>query len=128
MLDKRGFKPLSVLKDDPGFANLNWFSHFRLKTLPKKFSSRNNLTLRSAGVTLPSVKMGKTPLDHALLTSTGVTLPSEKTGKRPLDYALVRRSKGSLWAPATTDEFCFYKNIQTLINTNPSLKKGLESL
>ena len=32
MLDEQGFKPLSVLKDDSGFAKLNWFSHFRLKT------------------------------------------------------------------------------------------------
>ena len=26
MLDERGFNPLSVLKDDPGFAKLNWIS------------------------------------------------------------------------------------------------------
>ena len=26
MLDKQGFKLLSVLKDDPGFAKLNWFT------------------------------------------------------------------------------------------------------
>ena len=86
MLDENGIKPLSVLKDDPGFAKLNWFSLFRLKTPLEKFSSRNDLTLRSTGVTLPSVKTGKTPLDHASLMSTGVTLPSEKTCKTPLDY------------------------------------------
>ena len=73
-------KPLSMLKDDPGFVKLNWFSHLRLKTPLKKLSSRNNFTLRSTGVTLPSVKMGKTPLDHASLKSTGVIFPSEKTG------------------------------------------------
>ena len=32
MLDKQGFKPLSVLKDDPGSSNLNWFIHI-LQTL-----------------------------------------------------------------------------------------------
>ena len=70
MLDERGFKQLSVLKDDPGLAKLNWFSHFRLKTSLEKFSSRYHLTLKSTGVILPSVKMGKTRLDHASLTST----------------------------------------------------------
>ena len=77
---------LSMLKDDPGFTKLNWFSLFRLKTPLDKISSRNDLTLRSTGVKLPSVKTGKTPLDHASLKSTGVTLPSEKTGRTPLDY------------------------------------------
>ena len=66
---------ISALKDDQGFAKLNWFSLFRLKTPIEKFSSRNDLTLTSTGVTLSSVKTGKTPLDHALLTSTGVTPP-----------------------------------------------------
>ena len=32
MLDEQGFKPLSVLKDDLGFAKLNWFTYFGLKT------------------------------------------------------------------------------------------------
>ena len=86
MLDENGIKPLSVLKDDPGFAKLNWFSLFRLKTSLEKFSSRNDLSLRSTGVTLPSVQTGKTPVDHASQTSTGVTFPSEKTGRTPLDY------------------------------------------
>ena len=86
MLDEQGLKTLSVLKDDPGFAKINWFSYFRLKTSLDMFSNRKDLTLRSTGVTLPSVKMGKTPLDHALLTSTAVTLPSVKTGKTPLDH------------------------------------------
>ena len=101
MLDENGIKPLSVLKDDPGFAKLNWFRLLRLKTPLGKFSSGNDLTLRSTGVTLPSVKTGKTPLDHASLMSTGVTLPSEKTGKSPLDYvpcnseAFKRITKGS---------------------------------
>ena len=45
MLGERDFKPLSVLKNDPGFVKLNWFSHFRLKTPLEKFSSRNDLTL-----------------------------------------------------------------------------------
>ena len=86
MLDERGFKHLSMLKDDPGFAKLNWFIHFRLKTSPEKFSSRNDLSLRSTGDTIPSVKTCKTPLDHASLTSTGVTFPSVKTGRTPLDH------------------------------------------
>ena len=77
MLDENGVKPLSVLKDDPGFAKLNWFSLFRLKTPLEKFSSRNDLLLRSTGVTLHSAKTGKTPVDHASPSLTGVTLPSE---------------------------------------------------
>ena len=44
MLDEQGLKPISVLKDDPGFAKLNWFSLFRLKTPLEKFSSRNEGT------------------------------------------------------------------------------------
>ena len=64
MFDERGFKPLSVLKNDPGFTKLNWFSHFRLKTPLENFSSRNDLTRMSTGVTLPSDKTGKTPLDY----------------------------------------------------------------
>ena len=47
MLDENGVKPLSVLKDDPGFTKLNWFSLFRLKTPLEKFSSRNDLSLSS---------------------------------------------------------------------------------
>ena len=69
MLDERGFKPLSVQKDDPGFAKLNWFSHFRLKTPLEKFSSRNDRTLTSTGVTLPTDKTGKAPLDYVLYIS-----------------------------------------------------------
>ena len=65
---------LSALKDDQGYAKFNWFSHFRLKTPLEKFSSRNNLTLTSTGVSIPSVKTGTTPLDPASLESTGVTL------------------------------------------------------
>ena len=68
MLDKRGFKPLSVLKDNPSFAKLNWFSQFRLKTSLEKFSSRNDLTLTLTGVAIPSNKMGKTPLDYVSCT------------------------------------------------------------
>ena len=64
MLDENRIKPLSVLKDDPGFAKLNWFSLFRLKTPLEKFSSRNDLSLRSTGVTFPSGKMGRTSLDY----------------------------------------------------------------
>ena len=81
MLDERGFKPLSVLKDNPGFAKLNWFSQFRLKTLLEKFSSRTDLTV----------------------TSTGVALPFDKTGKAPFDYiscisdSFKRISKGSIY-------------------------------
>ena len=82
-------------------AKLNWFSLFRLKTPLEKFSSRNDLSLRSTGVTLPSVQTGKTPVDHVSLSSTGVTFPSEKTGRTPLDYvpciseAFQRINKGS---------------------------------
>ena len=65
MLDENGIKPLNVLKDDPGFAKPNWFSLFRLKTPLEKLSSRNDLSLRSTGVTLPSVRKSKTPVDHA---------------------------------------------------------------
>ena len=53
-----------MLKDDPGFTKLKWFSQFRLKTPLEKFSSRNDLTLKSTGVTLPSVETGKIPLDY----------------------------------------------------------------
>ena len=72
MLDENGIKPLNVLKDDPEFAKLNWFSLFRLKTPLEKLSSRNDLSLRSTGVTLPSVQTGKTPVYHAPQASTGV--------------------------------------------------------
>ena len=82
MLDKQGFKPLNALK-------FNWFSHFRLKTPLEKFSSRNDLTLTSTVVSLPSVRTGTTPTDHALPESTGGSLPSVKTGKTPLDHALL---------------------------------------
>ena len=97
MLDERGLKNISVLKDDPGFAKLNWFSHFRLKTPLEKFSSRNNLLLRSTGVTLPSAKSGKTQVDLVLPSSTGVTFPS--------DYVpcISEAFKRSLRAPATTN-------------------------
>ena len=70
MLDENGIKPLNVLKDDLGFAKLNWFSLFRLKSPLEKFSIRNDLSLRSTGVTLPSVQTGKTPVDHAPQSST----------------------------------------------------------
>ena len=64
-LDEQGFKPLSVLKDDPGFAHLIWFTYFRLKTLVEKFGKRNpGLSLTSKEVTLPSDMTGKTPLDY----------------------------------------------------------------
>jgi len=52
MLDENGIKPLNVLKDDPGFTKLKWFSLFRLKTPLEKFSSRSDLSLRSTRVTL----------------------------------------------------------------------------
>ena len=94
MLDENGIKPLSVLKDDPGFAKLNWFSLFRLKTPLEKFSSRNDLSLRSTGVTLPSVQTGKTPVDHVSQSSTGVTFPSEKTSR-------TRASTKTFVGPAT---------------------------
>ena len=64
MLDERGFKPLSVLKNNPGFAKLNWFDQFMLKTSLGKSSSRNDLTLTSTRIALPSDKTGKTPLDY----------------------------------------------------------------
>ena len=71
MLDEQGFKPLlSVLKDDPGFARLNWFTYFRLKTTLEKFGNRNPcLTLMLKGVTLPSDKTGRTPLDYVSYAS-----------------------------------------------------------
>ena len=47
------------------FAKLNWFTYIRLKTTLEKFGSRNpGLSLTSKGVTLPSNKTGKTPLDY----------------------------------------------------------------
>ena len=70
MLDEQGFKPLSILKDDPGLAKLNWFTYFRLKTTLKKLSSRSpGLRLTSKGVTLPSDKTGRTRLDYILCAS-----------------------------------------------------------
>ena len=74
MLDENGIKSIQELKDDPNLAKLNWFSLFRLETTLGKFSSRNDLSLRSTGVTLPSVRTGKTPVDHASQSSTGVTI------------------------------------------------------
>ena len=54
-----------MLKDDPGFAHLIWFTYFRLKTLVEKFGKRNpGLSLTSKGVTLPSDKTGETLLDY----------------------------------------------------------------
>ena len=40
-LDEKEFKPLSMLKDDPSFAKLNWFSHFRLKIALGQLSTTN---------------------------------------------------------------------------------------
>ena len=40
MLDEHRFKSLSVLKDDPGFKNLDWFTYFKHKKL-KKINVRN---------------------------------------------------------------------------------------
>ena len=31
LLDENGFKPLTILRDDPGFRNLNFLTYFRLK-------------------------------------------------------------------------------------------------
>ena len=65
MLDENGLKRLSVLKDDPGFAKLNFLSHFRLRTEVYEFSNRNpDVRLTSKGVKLPSDKTGRTPLDY----------------------------------------------------------------
>ena len=65
MADEQGFKQLSAMKDDPGFANLNWFTYFRLKATLEKFCKYNlSPSLISKGVTLPSDKMGKTLLDY----------------------------------------------------------------
>ena len=61
MLDEQGLKQIRVLKDDPCLA--------RHKTPLEKFSSRNDLTLKSKGVTLPSDKTGKIPLDYILCIS-----------------------------------------------------------
>ena len=101
LLDENGIKSIQELKDDPNLAKLNWFSLFRLETSIREFSSRNDLSLRSTGVTLPSVRTGKTPVDHASQSSEGVTTPSLTTGKTPLDYvsciseAFQRITKGS---------------------------------
>ena len=59
LLDENGFKPLNVLKNDPGFKIPNWFTYFRLKIPTEKFK-RPNLT----GVTLPSDRDDLTPLDY----------------------------------------------------------------
>ena len=48
MLDK----PLNVLKDDPGFTKLNWFTYFRLETTLVKCGNRNP-GLMSKGVNTP---------------------------------------------------------------------------
>ena len=59
-----------MLKDDPCFAKLNWFSHFRLKSTLEKFSTKNpDVRLTSKGVKLPSDKIGRTPLDYASCAS-----------------------------------------------------------
>ena len=55
LLDENGIKSIQELKDDPNLAKLNWFSLFRLETSIREFSSRNDLSLRSTGVTLPFV-------------------------------------------------------------------------
>ena len=70
MLDEQGFKPLSMLKDDPGFAKLNWFTHFRLKTILEKLSIRNpDLKMTSIGVTLPPDRTGRTSLGYVSCVS-----------------------------------------------------------
>ena len=59
-----------MLNDNPGFAKLNWFSHFRLKTTLEKLSTRNpDMRMSSKGVTLPSDKTGRTPLDYVSCAS-----------------------------------------------------------
>ena len=64
ILDKQDFKLLSVLKDDSGFAKLNLF------TTLAKFGNRNpGLSLTSKGVSLPSDKTSKTPLDYVTCAS-----------------------------------------------------------
>ena len=77
MLDEQGFKLLSVLKDDPGFAKFQWFTYFRLRTAVEKLSNRNNLVLTSTGVTLRSDKTGKTPLDYLSCSSQSFKLISK---------------------------------------------------
>ena len=70
MIDEQGFKPFSVLKDDPRFDKLNWFTYFKFKTILEKFGNRNSdLSLMLKGVTLPSDKTGKTLLDYVSCTS-----------------------------------------------------------
>ena len=91
MLDEKGFKPLSALKKDQGFAKLNWFSLFRLKTPLEKFCSRNHLTLTSTGVTHSHLYR---KVKHILTMSP----------------ASVSHFKGSARAPATREELCYFTN------------------
>ena len=70
LLDLKGFKPITVLKDDPGFKNLIFLTQFKLKLPLEEFKRRNpGLSLTSTGVTLPSDKTDKTPLDYILCVS-----------------------------------------------------------
>ena len=86
LLDENGFKPTTVLKDDPGFMNLNFLTYFRFK-LPLEEFKRSNPGLR--------------------LTSTGFTLPSDKTSKTPLDYVpcVIEAFKQTKRVRATTEEY-----------------------
>ena len=49
LVDEQGLKWLKELKDVPGFKNLNWFTHYGLKSAVTKFSHRSpelSLTLK----------------------------------------------------------------------------------
>ena len=59
-----------MLKDDPGFAKLYWFTYFKLKATLEKLSIRKlGVRLTSKGVILPSDKTGRTPLDYVSCAS-----------------------------------------------------------
>ena len=77
---------------------------FRLKTPLEKFSSGDTLKLKSTEVTLPSEKTVK----HLLTTFRASAI----------------RSKGSLRAPATIEEFCYIINQKVQLTTNIGWRKG----
>ena len=65
LVDEQGLKWLKELTDVPGFKNLNWFMHYGLKAVVIRFSHRSpELSLTLKGVSLPSEKTGKTPIDY----------------------------------------------------------------
>lgn len=99
MLDENRIKPLSLLKDDPGFAQPKWFSLFRLKTPLEKFSSKQDVEdsseaiqecLDSGGDTKPSEYLKSKDLNNEESES----MEGEIT-LTELDHALFKKMKGS---------------------------------